>query len=181
MRLNPEYLTQHYASLSDEALLETKRSDLTELAQTYYDDEVKRRGLSPGGKKPRAGAKTEVPRLSEQSDEYAGPDEEKPSWIDDAAEVFSITILPGTNATGDAADARRVLEAAGIPCYLEARQIPKDEPSRLLRKLRSGDYWFPASLTCRLAAFWTATFSTSSSKTPGERTSKGCPMNKCSP
>ena len=43
MPLDPEYLRHHYASLSDEALLELDRSELVETAQKCYDEELIRR------------------------------------------------------------------------------------------------------------------------------------------
>jgi hypothetical protein len=43
MQLDPEYLRQHYASLSDEAILAIDRADLVEMAQMIFDDEVGRR------------------------------------------------------------------------------------------------------------------------------------------
>ena len=47
MQLDPDYLRQHYASLSDEALLAIDRADLVEMAQMIFDDEVGRRKLAP--------------------------------------------------------------------------------------------------------------------------------------
>ena len=131
MKLNPKYLAQHYASLSDEALLQEKRSDLTELAQTYYDDEVKRRGLTPGARKPRADRKAQPSPSDEEPNQYGASDGEKPAWLDDAAEVFSAHVRRGVEAdAGVSAEmARRALEAADIPCYLELRDIPNDDDS----------------------------------------------------
>jgi hypothetical protein len=47
MQLDPEYLRQYYASLSDEALLAVDRADLVETAQMIFDLEVDRRKLAP--------------------------------------------------------------------------------------------------------------------------------------
>ena len=46
MPVDPEYLRQHYASLSEEGLLAIDRADLVELAQKCYDDELGRRGIA---------------------------------------------------------------------------------------------------------------------------------------
>ena len=46
MPADPQYLRDHYASLSDEALLAIERDDLVDLAQRCYDDEVGRRKLA---------------------------------------------------------------------------------------------------------------------------------------
>ena len=43
MAADPQYLREHYASLSDEALAAIKRADLVETAQKLYDEEVRRR------------------------------------------------------------------------------------------------------------------------------------------
>jgi len=38
MQLDPEYLRQHYASLSDEALLAVDRAELVEMAHVFCGD-----------------------------------------------------------------------------------------------------------------------------------------------
>jgi hypothetical protein len=43
--LDPETFRRRYAELSDEGLLSIDRTDLTELAQQYYDAEIRGRGL----------------------------------------------------------------------------------------------------------------------------------------
>jgi hypothetical protein len=43
--IDPEYLTKHYAGLSDEALIAVDRGELVESAQAFYDQEIERRGL----------------------------------------------------------------------------------------------------------------------------------------
>ena len=45
MPVDPEYLREHYAALSDEALLAIERAELVDTARMYYDDEFGRRGL----------------------------------------------------------------------------------------------------------------------------------------
>ena len=46
MSIDTEGLKRHVASLSDEALLEVRREDLTEDAQGIYESELKSRGLA---------------------------------------------------------------------------------------------------------------------------------------
>ena len=46
MEATPEDFRRHFELLSDEALLETNRNDLVELAKQSYDEEVQRRGLN---------------------------------------------------------------------------------------------------------------------------------------
>ena len=128
MRTDPNYLREHYSSLSDEALLAVDRSELVELAQQCYDAEMKMRDLAPRGR-PRP-----IPRRSEQlpvEEADTGvpliDSEEKPEWAEDAAEVYSVVVHPGPSSGEDAAtSARGVLEAAGIPCYLELVEIPEE-------------------------------------------------------
>ena len=45
MEIDLQELRRHYAELSDDGLLSIHRNDLTELAQQYYDAEVRGRGL----------------------------------------------------------------------------------------------------------------------------------------
>ncbi len=48
MQIEPDEFRRRYEELSDEALLEIDRKDLTDLALSYYDAEVARRGLDSG-------------------------------------------------------------------------------------------------------------------------------------
>jgi hypothetical protein len=112
MQVDTEYLRQLYASLSDQALLAINRAELVEAAQQCYEDELGRRKLAL--RRPGAGEE---------------PDEEKPDWLEDAAEVFSRTDLPGQVPAPEVADARDALEAAGIPCYLDRAEIPEESVS----------------------------------------------------
>lgn len=53
MQINREDYIEHFAALSDEALLQTPRGDLVETAQACLDEEIARRGISAA---PAAGA-----------------------------------------------------------------------------------------------------------------------------
>jgi hypothetical protein len=121
MQADPEYLRQHFASLSDEALQAIDRADLVETAQKFYDDELQRR-------EQPSYAREEKP--------------EKPDWIEDASEVFARADFPGTAPAPDITSARDALEAAGIPCYLELSEIPEEEaapkPTHLWRLMVPG-------------------------------------------
>jgi hypothetical protein len=44
--MDPESLRERYGALSDEALMAVNRSELTEFARAFYDEEIERRGLS---------------------------------------------------------------------------------------------------------------------------------------
>jgi hypothetical protein len=137
MQLDAEYLRQHYSSLTDEALLDIDRAELVELAQRIYDAEVRGRGLLAAG----AGGRRPAPRPTpEPSDDLRSNDlsvsdeaydrEGEPSWLDEAAEVYSVVVGPGTLGS-EIADARSVLEAAGIPCSVELVEMPEEKsPAR---------------------------------------------------
>src|ERR1035438_9432628 len=47
MQIDRQELSAHYASLSDEELLELDRAELTEVAQRFYDSELAKRHLTP--------------------------------------------------------------------------------------------------------------------------------------
>ena len=134
MELDPEYLRQHYDSLSDEALQAVDRNELVEMAQRILDEEIGRRGLG----QPRDTRRTRIiPTQPDTPDEEAYLDSEppdtgdKPGWLEDAAEVYSQTVFTGTAPAPDAANARDVLEAAGIPCYLDLSEIPQEKSAGL--------------------------------------------------
>ena len=140
MSADPNYLRQHYASLSDSALRAIDRADLVDAAQKCYDDEVKQRELDS---KPHPQHPDED---SADEDADIGPavDSNHPDWLEDAAEVYSRLARPGNaQEAEDVADARDALEAAGIPCYLDLTEQPEETvistPSRLWRLLVPGN------------------------------------------
>jgi hypothetical protein len=135
MQLDLESLRQHYASLSDAALLEMDRADLVEMAQQCYDVEMARRKLGGGldyGHTNGEAADFNASRLDVPS-----------GWRTDAALVYSATVVPGRNDAPEAANARDALEAAGIPCSLEVVESPDDKRERELKV--PGKYVFLAT------------------------------------
>jgi hypothetical protein len=54
--------------------------------------------------------------------------EEVPDWLEESAEVYSVDSRGNSAAGEDAEKARGVLEAAGIPCYLDFCEDPSEEP-----------------------------------------------------
>ena len=137
MQLDPEYLRQHYASLSDEALLAVDRAELVEMARTILGLEVGRRKLVPPQDTWRG--EPTISRQPDPLDEEADDDEaevdgethvagEEPGWLEEAAEVYSHAVASATAQAPDTAlDARHALEAAGIPCYLDLCEIPPEK------------------------------------------------------
>jgi hypothetical protein len=124
------HLRRHYASLSDEALLEIDSSELVEAARACYDEELASRGLAAGRPLSRAG-RTPADRASRAP----APDPETdgdgtPAWLDDAACACSFVPVPGDDAARDAAAASEALEAAGLPCHLDVHESPAEDPER---------------------------------------------------
>jgi hypothetical protein len=114
MPVDSKYLREHYASLSDEALMAIDRAELVEAAQKCYDDEVSRRRQ----------ALRSIPEAPDPTDE---PVEVEPGWLPEAAEVYSRYDQPGAVPAEDVASARDALEAAGIPCHLDLYEEEKSD------------------------------------------------------
>ncbi|MFN7998621.1 MAG: hypothetical protein U0Q18_33670 [Bryobacteraceae bacterium] len=132
MRLDPEFLREHYSSLSDESLLDIDRSDLVGMAQQCYDAEVARRGLDG-----TSAVSVEEPALASPPDfvpsdalysraEVPDPGD-TPAWLGEAAEVYSAVVLATRHEEERVGDARQVLEDAGIPCYPELVELTPEE------------------------------------------------------
>lgn len=120
MRLDPEYLRQHYATLSDEALLAVDRADLVEMAQIIFDLEV-------GSRKLVRPEDVRQPDPIDDEGEMHGAGEET-GWLEEAAEVYGYAVQSSTSNAPDAAvDGRDALEAAGIPCYLDLYEMPREK------------------------------------------------------
>jgi hypothetical protein len=74
---------------------------LSGVAQKCYDEEVALRDLSP------------------QQVEASAP----PEWLGESACACTFASFPGSFSASDAANAREVLEAAGIPCHISVDEI----------------------------------------------------------
>ncbi len=133
MQLDLGQLREHYASLSDEALLEIDPADLIDAARQCYEEEVRRR-RPPGAasRSPRAASPDSAPGSA------IAVQEPEPAWGEEAAEVFSSVVLPGSAGREDAEHAGEVLRAAGIPADVELVEIPEEEsaPSRATHRWR---------------------------------------------
>jgi hypothetical protein len=126
MQVDPQYLRQHYASLSDEALREINREDLVEIAQGRYDDEVRQRRLDAARKPQWDGP--EVSDAETERDSQDSGEGGKPGWLEEGAEVYSAVNRAGSVSAPDADNARAALDAAGIPCYLDL-DVGEEEPA----------------------------------------------------
>jgi hypothetical protein len=146
MQPDPEYLRQHYALLSDEALLEMDRADLVEVAQHLYDHEIARRGLASAGNDLQAES------VSDSHDDLSyepTPDTERPDWLDDATVAISYNVYPGASGPPPAADACDALRGAGIPCFLDLVEMAEEsasvEPAGQWRVMVPDKFSFQAS------------------------------------
>lgn len=89
---------KHFELLSDEALLETNRGDLVEIAQQCLDEEMARRGLNSA---------EEAPEAANDSSQHEASISEK-------------LVLVGTFLSGEELNmARGLLEEASIPYHVE--------------------------------------------------------------
>jgi hypothetical protein len=92
LEIEPEEVRRHYADLSDEGLLSINRNDLTELAQQYYDAEVRGRGLHH---------------------------DESTSDVEAVADHEELVVVDTFVSSEEAALGRALLRSAEIPAYLE--------------------------------------------------------------
>jgi hypothetical protein len=93
----PEDFQRHFEILSDEALLETNRDELVEMAREVYDGEIERRGLGP-----------------EDGEELAPESELQPT---DA--VDEMVLIATFGYPEEANMARGLLESASIPSQIK--------------------------------------------------------------
>jgi hypothetical protein len=117
VQVHPEKLRQHYASLSDEALLAVDRTELTQDAQMYYDEELADRGL-----------------LQDADGPPVADNNPEPDWLEDAFCVCDFAAFPGVYSAPNAAKACEALKAAGIPCHISTQD--GDDPQNAGRQYR---------------------------------------------
>jgi hypothetical protein len=137
MRVDTDQLRRQYANLSDGALLELNREDLTEVARNCYDEEVRKRGLDAAGpsrQRVRALEPAEGSAAAEGEDGGEPLDEaieagDPTEWLEGAAEVYSQHLHHAGQPARQALRAHGVLSAAGIPATLEMREEPAEDPN----------------------------------------------------
>ena len=98
MDITTEDFRRHFDLLSDEALLDTKREELTELAQQCLDEELAKRGLHATGE--------EVPAEDETAADEPSPEEEE------------LVVVATYDDAEEADGAKAVLDDAKIPSRL---------------------------------------------------------------
>jgi hypothetical protein len=91
LEIEPEELRRVYTEMSDEGLLSINRNDLTELAQQYYDAQVRGRGL----------------HIESSKDVEENPPQEE------------LVVVETFLSQEEAALGRALLRSAEIPAYLE--------------------------------------------------------------
>lgn len=112
MQPDARELRKHYASLSDEALLELNRDDLTAVAQRCYDEEMAGRKLAPSEE--------------EASSADAAEMEVEADWMESAASACSF----GPQDSADLDQACGILDAAGVPYQVQAREQEDSQGQR---------------------------------------------------
>lgn len=128
MRIDAKELRRHYESLSDEEILDLDRAELVEVAQTVYDQEIKRRGLDREREAESSDEQGEIEDAGVEPD-FGVEDGPPPDWLEDAACAYSTVMSPGVDYASDAAEVRAALRAAGIPNCIAVRP-PDPEPPR---------------------------------------------------
>jgi hypothetical protein len=120
MQVDRGELGEHFASLSDEELLDLKRDDLTEEAQGIYDLEISSRRLKKASATKRMIENTEA---SFYKRDYGGDNETvDPDWHHDGTVVCAIVDTPGSHSEESVSKAQTSLQAVGIPSHLRARR-----------------------------------------------------------
>jgi hypothetical protein len=118
MPIDAEHLRQHYASLSDEDLLELDRNDLTAVAQKCYDREVERRGLSLAESES-----AEEGKAQEAMERWVEAGEDDEASDDEPFVACTFTDYRGGSSAADAGEAHAALQAAGIPSRIEVIEV----------------------------------------------------------
>ena len=129
-------MRRHYASLSDEALIALDLAELIETAQRLYDEELAGRGLTPrqepesfAGPDDGATSLDQPGQVEDAGGELAVDAGPPPDWLEDAACACAFAMDAGTLYGSDAAKARAVLRAAGIPCHITVNEM--DPPANV--------------------------------------------------
>ena len=123
MRIDPQDLRRHYASLSDGEFGALDRNDLVEVAQKIYDEERARRVAARAQNAADASeADEDVVEAEEEWDS-----ETAPPWLPDAVSAYSFEMHRHHQDASDIAQVRAVLRAAGIPCYLVTEQTERED------------------------------------------------------
>lgn len=122
MQTSPQEFRRHYASLSDEALLDIDPAELTEVAQQCLETELAERGLLETDAEEVEAASVDA---GEQPDFQDFGDTSE--WLEDAVEACSFASHPGSSVADGAADACDALRAAGIPSNIVTGQDSWDE------------------------------------------------------
>lgn len=108
MQPDPKDLRWHYAALSDEALLDINRDDLTAVAQRCYDEEVASRQLVAPG---------DEASVIDEAGTDDGETAVESDWLESAACACSF----GPQDTADLEQACKILETGDVPYQVNSR------------------------------------------------------------
>jgi hypothetical protein len=141
MRIDPEDLRRHYASLSDEVLLDIDRADLAPVAQGIYDREIARRRLDrpPEQDVEEEAYRRPLPVVKPGANwDFVGQpgadagDGPPPAWLEDAACAWSALIYPTGDYAFTEAEVQTALRDAGIPNRIVVKPPAPAPPSKPL-------------------------------------------------
>jgi hypothetical protein len=137
MRIDPEDLRRHYASLPDGALMSLDRAELTDLAKAIYDNELAQRKLRLATEEEGLDEPIRDDTglgLEDDDDETDGMDVDSgpsPDWLEDAACACSFAMRSANAHSPSAVNARLALRRAGVPCHamMSEEERPTADPS----------------------------------------------------
>jgi hypothetical protein len=125
MRIDPEDLRRHYASLPDGALRDINRAELTDIAKSIYDQEIaKRHPQETGEDQEAAESIDDFDEMVDEEVELANDAGPEPAWLEDATCACAFTMRGGVYDVPGASHARTALREAGIPCHLVVVEEP---------------------------------------------------------
>lgn len=130
MQIDREALHKHYASLSDEELLDLDPAELTEVARECYDREFERRQLNSQPEVEEDAPAHQTAHLADGSHEV------EPDWLENASCACSF-MQAGASYAAEVDEACEVLQAAGIPFEVIGDE-PTEEGPGLLKVMVPG-------------------------------------------
>ena len=129
MTIDPEEFSRHYATLSDDALLEIDPADLVEVARQRYEQELRNRNLTNDfGDEPETGPGE---YQADSEDPQAVGEEDDDTWREHAICACSFAQSRDADSPAvSAAEARTVLANAGIPCFIDSDPVDPNSGAR---------------------------------------------------
>lgn len=179
MSLDLERLQKHYASLSDDALLEIDETELVEEAFNLYEAELEGRGLLLGedevedeaidaeedGSAEETGLNKRHPSQGNRTQRYQASGDEA-DWVEHAAVAFAAPALD----SDELIRAKEALDALGMPTHIRIQEADLDGRGGKFTELLVPGQWILDAVSLidrdvlneRSEADWVGHFSTMS-------------------